>query len=269
MLLLASVVAALGIVLAWFLARRATAPIRRLTATAARISRTGEIAMLPRVGGSREVTALSASLRGLLRRVGSAEHALSEWEERSSHDALAFQQRIEALKRIADADPLTGLMNRRAFLAYAGEARRQARHERGGIFVLVADIDHFKRVNDTYGHGAGDLVICRIAALLAKAVRASDGVARFGGEEFVILLRDIDSTGVTALCERLLAEIRGSTIMADEHAIAVTISLGAAAFDDDDIQAVIERADGALYDAKRRGRDCLRFAGEHRVASAA
>jgi diguanylate cyclase (GGDEF)-like protein len=272
-LLLASLVALFGIALACFLARRATAPIRHLTLAAAELGRDGNTSMLPRVEGSREVTELSASLRALLWRVGTAEHALTESEERSTHDALAFQQEIEALKRIADTDPLTGLMNRRAFLTFAEDALVYYRRYRRSIAILVVDIDHFKRVNDSFGHASGDDVICNISQLLTNAVRTTDRVARFGGEEFVILLREVDKAGVEILCDRILAEVRGSVVQSGGHAIGVTISIGAALVStaDKNVQALFERADEALYAAKRRGRNCVRFAGEAqlRVVAAA
>jgi diguanylate cyclase (GGDEF)-like protein len=128
---------------------------------------------------------------------------------------------------------------------------------RCGVAVLVADIDHFKCVNDQHGHDAGDAVIRHVGALLAEAVRGSDTVARFGGEEFVVLLVGLGAAEAALIAERLCAAARGAEIAHGGRAIPVTISVGVATVSarDADIQAAIARADAALYEAKARGRD--------------
>ncbi len=263
-LLLGSVVALLGIVLAWLLARRATAPLLRLTLAARQIGRDPKTTMLPRLGGPREFVELSASLRSLVRRIGTAEQKRDEAEERSARTAEQFTAKLTTLQHEADTDPLTGLLNRRAFLAYAEDALTYYRRYRRTITVLVIDIDFFKRVNDVFGHAAGDDVIRSVGTIITETVRATDKVARFGGEEFVVLLREIEEDAVRALSERIRACVEASLIHHGDDEIRVTVSIGAACVmnEDADIQTLIERADHALYDAKSAGRNRVRLASD-------
>ncbi|PIK71157.1 sensor domain-containing diguanylate cyclase, partial [Methylobacterium frigidaeris] len=150
------------------------------------------------------------------------------------------------------------------FAGPAEEAFAQARGGRCGVAVLVVDIDHFKRVNDQHGHDAGDAVIRHVGALLAETVRGSDTVARFGGEEFVVLLLGLGGSEAGLIAERLCVAARGAEIAHGGRAIAVTVSIGVATVSarDPDIQAAIARADAALYEAKARGRDRVSVAVE-------
>lgn len=272
-LLLGAGVALLGIVLAWRLARRATAPLLRLTLAARQIGRDPKTTMLPRLQGSREFVELSASLRSLVRRLGSAEQAREEAEERFARTARHLTAQISTLQHEADTDPLTGLLNRRAFVAHAENALTYDRRHRRSITVLVIDIDLFKRVNDIFGHAAGDDVIRSVGTAITQAVRTTDKVARFGGEEFVVLLRDLDEEAVRALSERIRACVEASRVRHGEDEIRVTISIGAAGATetDHDIQTLVERADHALYDAKSGGRNqvMMSFDGSRSRLSAA
>jgi diguanylate cyclase (GGDEF)-like protein len=163
-------------------------------------------------------------------------------------------------RREAVLDPLTGLLNRAALLARFDEFEQLAGHgEHASLGMLVADLDHFKQVNDEHGHPAGDAVLQDIAYALRKALRAFDLVYRIGGEEFVVLLPGADLEHTLEVAERLRAAVA-------EHRsgdIAVTMSVGAAAargravrFSD-----LYSAADAALYEAKRSGRDRVRAAG--------
>ncbi|AWN50958.1 sensor domain-containing diguanylate cyclase [Methylobacterium sp. 17Sr1-1] len=263
LLALGATAAVIGIALAWCLGRRAAAPLRRMTAAADRIGREAEATTLPRLDGAREFVALSASLRSLLRRIGTAERELSDATIRQTRVAAFYRRQIEDLRQVAGTDLLTGLLNRRGFARPAEEAFAQARSG-CGVAVLVADIDHFKRVNDQHGHDAGDAVIRHVGALLAEAVRGSDTVARFGGEEFVVLLVGPGGTEALLTAERLCAAVRAAEIAHGGRAIPVTISIGVATVSarDADIQAAIARADAALYEAKARGRDRVSAAAE-------
>lgn len=273
-LLLGAGVALLGIVLAWLIARRATAPLLKLTLAARQIGRDPNITMLPRLGGSRELMELSASLRSLLRRIGTAEQRREEAEERSARTARHLTAKLTTLQHEADTDSLTGLLNRRAFLAYAEDALTYYQRYRRTITVLVIDIDFFKRVNDVFGHGAGDDVIRSVGTAITETVRTTDKVARFGGEEFVVLLREVDEDAVRILSERIRACVEASLVRHGDDEIRVTISIGAAGVTeaDADIQTLIERADHALYDAKSSGRNRVRLASDisrPRLATAA
>jgi diguanylate cyclase (GGDEF)-like protein len=163
--------------------------------------------------------------------------------------------------QVADAvltDPLSGCVNRRGFDQQL--ARELSRAERAGapVALLAVDIDHFKRVNDDYGHSAGDAVIRDVGALLRAGARAGDVVARVGGEEFVVVLADADEAGAAALGRRLVDAVRVRRFAAVPGR-AVTVSVGVAAEpavrDAGVAEALKARADAALYAAKRGGRD--------------
>ncbi|HEY0503446.1 MAG TPA: diguanylate cyclase [Lysobacter sp.] len=165
-----------------------------------------------------------------------------------------------AYERQAREDVLTGLPNRRRF----DEVLRRdvAMAQRGGhpLCLALVDLDHFKRINDTYSHGTGDAVLRQTAQLLALDSRASDLLARLGGEEFALLLPDTTLEEAIAICERLQARFRSQRDWADVSGLHVTFSVGVAQcrFDDTPMR-LVERADAALYRAKGEGRDMIRF----------
>jgi diguanylate cyclase (GGDEF)-like protein len=253
-----------GIAMARWLAKRVTSPIHRLAQEADRIGRDDGVHTLPRVGGAREVMLLSQSLRSLLRRVGQAEHKLQvAAREAVAHEVetreLALD--VERLRKLSETDPLTGLLNRRAFLGAAERQVAYARRYDRALAIVVADIDHFKQVNDRHGHAAGDAVIRAVAARLQTAARDTDLVARFGGEEFVVLLMESDITAAVSYAERARGLISATPVSAETGArVQVTLSLGCTILtaDDRDVQDAIDRADDALYGAKAAGRNRVR-----------
>lgn len=254
----------LGSLLAWWLAGFLTGPISTITAEAERIGRDDSVQTLPRVGGAREVLQLSQALRSLLRRVGLAEQRLEaaerDMESQAAHSRETSED-IERLRRLANTDPLTGLLNRRAFLEAAERELAVARRYGRKLALVVADIDHFKTVNDRYGHAAGDVAIRQVANMLVQGARDTDLVARFGGEEFVVLLMESDIAAGTAYAERVRSMIMDTRIPIDDaRDIRLTISLGCTVLDaaDRDVQDAIDRADGALYKAKSAGRNRVR-----------
>lgn len=180
-----------------------------------------------------------------------------------------LQSVIDALCELSSRDSLTGLANRRQFeLTLARELDRVAR---GGepALVLMADIDHFKVVNDTYGHGAGDLVLQQIARALQDCVRPMDTVARVGGEEFAIILPSCAPAFGETVAERVRRRVESTDIsVGRKEQISVSISLGGA-FAPQWVRSSavlwIERADKQLYRAKAEGRNCTRI--EHAVVS--
>jgi diguanylate cyclase (GGDEF)-like protein len=123
--------------------------------------------------------------------------------------------------------------------------------------TLMIDIDHFKKINDAHGHAAGDDAIKRIAEIINQSIRTTDKAARFGGEEFVVLLREIDQETAVLLAERIRSSIEQTTIKHGETSIRATVSIGVAinAEGDRDVQDMIERADQGLYIAKKTGRN--------------
>ena len=178
---------------------------------------------------------------------------------RAADELAAARDEADRRSRI---DALTGLFNRGHFTeALAAELDRAARAQ-ARVGLLIADVDHFKRVNDTYGHLAGDRVLAEIAARLAAAVRRYDTLARFGGEEFVVLVPDVqDLAALVATGEQLGEAIRARPFGASGTELRITISIGAALADPGEgPDALIGAADEALYAAKDAGRDCVRSA---------
>jgi diguanylate cyclase (GGDEF)-like protein len=161
------------------------------------------------------------------------------------------------METMATTDGLTGLTNHRTFQErFAQLLERSARHNHRAAMLLL-DIDHFKKVNDTYGHPIGDEVLRQVAQVLAKAVRVIDIPARYGGEEFAIVLESTDLDGALALAERIREDVGRLEVPTDKGVLVVTTSIGVAAFPDDATEqpALIERADMALYHAKQGGRN--------------
>ncbi|WP_439817942.1 sensor domain-containing diguanylate cyclase [Zavarzinia sp. CC-PAN008] len=242
-----------------------TRPVRRLTLDADRAGRDPGFSGFDRLRGSSDMLALSTALRSLVRRVDFAETSLNRARAAAarshvvqSEEIERHTQQVEALRALANTDPMTGLLNRRGFVAQAGDVLDYFKRYGRAFAVLVVDIDHFKRVNDGHGHPAGDAVIVAVGAILAEAARRTDQVARFGGEEFVVLLREVTPESLTTWAERVRAAVAdGAIAIPGGGTVQVTISLGAtlASPGDRDVEDIIQRADQALYMAKGRGRN--------------
>ena len=163
----------------------------------------------------------------------------------------------ERVQNLAATDGLTGLFNRRYFdSAFARELARCDRSS-SSLGLLLADIDHFKSFNDTYGHAMGDLVLKKVAGILSGALRKADVLARFGGEEFVILLPNVTARGALESAERLRQSVAAAAVHPGGPRKQVTVSIGAALFPTDasDSESLLKAADEALYDAKHLGRN--------------
>ncbi len=179
---------------------------------------------------------------------GSAASYISRLRSRLKETALRLEQ-------LATRDSLTGLWNRRQIeLLLAGEIQRALRSG-APLAVLLADVDHFKRVNDLFGHAAGDEVLRQVAAVIGSAVRAGAQVGRWGGEEFLIVLPDT-TLGDALACATRLRETLASTPFGMPQACTVTASIGLAAWSGSEaFQALLSRADRAMYQAKSAGRN--------------
>jgi len=166
------------------------------------------------------------------------------------------------LRRLAATDVLTGLANRRDFMARGTDEILRARRYHSHVCVLMMDIDHFKKVNDTWGHAVGDDVIRQVARITRDVCRVVDVVGRIGGEEFAVLLPQTDTEGALIVAERLRESVAGSAVpLASGETLSVSISIGVAAMTqgDDDLSHLLARADAALYEAKQLGRNCVRL----------
>ena len=169
---------------------------------------------------------------------------------------------IEEATRRARTDALTGLANRRAFDEALSRAVAEADRFGHNVGLVVCDVDNFKRVNDLYGHEVGDHVLRSIAATLSVGVRGVDLIARYGGEELVMLLGKADVAMAWEVAERMRASIEAKTIGVGEHLVHVTASFGVASYPETARlgDELFPAADKALYAAKREGRNCVRFA---------
>ena len=166
---------------------------------------------------------------------------------------LLETQRILELQ--ARTDPLTGSMNRRAILERLGEEMARAERQDTSVGVGMMDIDFFKRINDTYGHGAGDDVLREVVTRSVLAMRPYDGFGRFGGEEFLMIIPGAGHSEVFGVFERIRAAVCGSPVETDGTKIDVSVSIGAATSGGESMDAVVRAADDALYRAKDQGRN--------------
>lgn len=177
----------------------------------------------------------------------------------SKQQVEKLHQDLQAARGEALIDPLTGIPNRRGFEAKAKQILVELAAPSKGACMLMLDIDHFKKVNDTYGHLFGDKVICGIAKTLKSKVRGQDSVARLGGEEFGILLAETDMSGALVVAEQIRQAIEKSKIQrANTHEPigGITISIGVAAYaKGDNLEDLLDRADKALYASKGQGRN--------------
>ena len=160
-----------------------------------------------------------------------------------------LEDALERIREIAIRDELTGTYNRRFLMESLARELARAGRSGGGFSVCVIDVDHFKAVNDTLGHAAGDDVLRQVAAITGRDLRGIDVFGRFGGEEFLLLLPDTDQTGASVVAERIRAAVAANT--------QVTVTIGVAQYAADGAAAVLARADQALYRGKAAGRNTV------------
>ena len=181
------------------------------------------------------------------------------------HDVTERVRLVEQTRELANTDDLTGLPNRRHFLEQAALELELTRRYGSRASLILADVDHFKRVNDTYGHQAGDRVLKEVAAAFRRALRLVDVIGRFGGEEFAVLLPHTGIEEADVAAERLRSEVASLAMESGDPGcpITVTLSVGVTEFGRelpdglDTLENIIARADRAMYVAKGRGRDTV------------
>jgi len=178
-------------------------------------------------------------------------------------DITDKREAAEDLRRATIMDHLTGIANRRAFFDAAARELERWRRAPRPVSLLLIDADHFKNVNDRYGHAAGDAVLRSLATTLSGCAREIDVVARLGGEEFVVLLPSTDTAGATTVAERIRAAVAASAVEVNGNLIRCTVSIGISSMERDitGLDALIERADKALYVAKAAGRNRVKAHG--------
>lgn len=172
------------------------------------------------------------------------------------HSNTQLQAAMAKLERIAIRDELTGLYNRRHLLERLEELLSHADRTHAPLYLALLDLDHFKQVNDRYGHAAGDLVLRQFAELARQKLRRSDFISRYGGEEFIIVFTEGKYEDVADALERLRHSFAAQTFDSIESGLSVTLSAGITdRFEGDTCESIIQRADEALYRAKAEGRN--------------
>ena len=167
-----------------------------------------------------------------------------------------FQRRITDLRRRLLLDTLTQLSNREHAERNIGTRLYDLRHGGPGFGIIFADIDRFKAINDSHGHAIGDQALKIVASTLGGNIRPGDVMARWGGEEFVGVLEEVDLSGLKTVSEKLVMLVRNSRLQLPEKTIKFTISIGATlACADDELDSLIQRADALMYQSKNAGRD--------------
>ncbi|WP_299532133.1 diguanylate cyclase [uncultured Herbaspirillum sp.] len=235
------------------IARRVVRPLVQATDLVAGLVEGKLEQEIPQARHQDEIGAMMRALHVLKQRMGERNSLARERE------ALITQ-----LQASSNTDFLTGVLNRRAFYTHADQQLGVARRYGRAVSVVLFDIDHFKRINDTYGHQAGDAILIGVSQCVAQSLRKVDVLARYGGEEFIILLPESDLAQAAAVAEKLRAALQERVFEVEqERRITVTASFGVAALTADEaLDRLTKRADIALYRAKRLGRNRVELAGE-------
>lgn len=160
------------------------------------------------------------------------------------------------LEKYATTDPLTGLYNRRYILNKINDEIIRYKRTKKPFSFVICDIDHFKKINDAYGHDAGDLFLCEISNIMKSLIREQDTIARWGGEEYLILLPETDLIGASIVAEKIRYAVEQSLLITDLFEIQSTLTLGVSQYDEKiDMNANIKNADIALYQGKTSGKN--------------
>jgi len=239
----------LVVFVAWRMGRSIVTPLERLTGAADHIAAGDLTIQLPVVQ------------RDELGRLTEVFNQMTE-NLRRSHDEFeaasqTLQKQNKLLETLSITDSLTGLYNRKKLDDILADQLARFKRNQRSFAVLLLDIDHFKRLNDTYGHLAGDQVLTSVARTFSSSIRNIDFAARYGGEEFVIVLPETAISAAREMAERIRQQVRGASYQFNDQSIAVTLSIGVAdsRSGDETADAVLARADNMLYEAKRTGRN--------------
>jgi diguanylate cyclase (GGDEF)-like protein len=221
-------------------------PLDRLTKGAGEVA-AGDLAVdLPEAPGGGEVGYLTDVFNHMVSRLRDGRRELDRIHE-------TLRKKNEELELLSTTDSLTGLSNHRSLMQRLNDEEARFARDRRIFSVLVGDVDHFKQYNDAFGHPAGDEVLKAIADIMRESTRKVDCCARYGGEEYVIILPDTAPAEALEVAEHIRARVAAKKFSGRK----ITLSIGVAAFpeDADDAEAIIAVADEALYQAKREGRD--------------
>ena len=240
---------------AYIFGHSVVSPVRRLSKEAASVA-AGNLDVDIPVTGLSEVSYLTQVFNHMVA-------SLKQGREEISAANNSLLETNKVLHRLSITDSLTGLYNRNHIMELLDrEIARAARYNQP-LAVLMLDIDYFKKVNDTYGHQTGDIVMGRLAKSLQESVRECDYAGRYGGEEFLIILPSSNILGGAVIAERIRHNIGSLQIPAGGQNLSVTVSIGVACYPDhgDDVESIVRKADDALYATKANGRNCVSVSG--------
>jgi len=194
-----------------------------------------------------------------MQKVREHSHTLHEELEKHRTATETLSKKLEESEAKALVDSLTNVLNRNAYNLKIGQLVHEFKRYKEKWALLVLDIDHFKKFNDTYGHKTGDKVLKSVAATVSNSIRVSDHIFRYGGEEFVVILSRINKETTKKLSEKIRREVEKDYYVDGDNKLKVTMSIGAAIITPEDTETTLfERADKALYQAKQNGRNQIR-----------
>lgn len=247
-----------------WLSARIARPINELVELMARVAREGAYSTRAREDGPEEVRRLGWAFNHMLQQIEAREQALEqnkqELETRIEDRTAELRAKQAELEILARTDGLTGLHNRRYFMEQVDHEFRRAQRQARPLSIIMLDLDHFKQVNDNHGHQTGDQVLAGVARVLREAIRGTDLIGRFGGEEFVLALPETDAAVARDLAERLCQGVRQwqYVLPGGQPPLHTSCSLGVATWRPGasvSLEEVFRHADAALYQAKEQGRD--------------
>ncbi len=193
---------------------------------------------------------------GQTKKIQTETHAMREELEESKKTTSDLTQLLEQVETKAMIDPLTQVFNRGTYNIEIGKMIKKFKRYKDPAALIIIDIDHFKKFNDDYGHKAGDAVLTLVASVIKDAVRDTDMVFRYGGEEFVVLLNKLDIKNALKVAEKVREAIESHHLKNKSTMLKVTASIGLSCFKEGDVETTIfERADKALYQGKQNGRN--------------
>ncbi len=253
----------LTIFLSWIFSQSIIRPIHRLTDAMGLLSQGDRDTRFTDCFAEDEIRKLYQVYEGSRRNFLKADIAMALRFQKQEFTFEMSERDKEAFEQLASIDPLTGAINRRKFMQLAESELHRTQRYQNALSCLMLDIDHFKQVNDRYGHAAGDQVLRAFFEACCHSVRDTDIVARIGGEEFVVLLPETSQADALQLAERIRSEVSQMQVAIDERQrIELTVSIGASFWSEEisDIEALMEQADSALYRAKHEGRNRVAIA---------
>ncbi len=214
--------------------------------------------------GSRDKNEILRLLSMVVIQAGGIQHTVEASHKdllETRHALTAMQEELAETRQLLNEDALTGALNRRGLDQTLMREIARAQRGDGRLVLAMVDLDHFKKVNDTHGHEAGDHLLMHFTSLIKSVLRKSDALVRYGGEEFTLILPDTDARGAQFVLGRLQMIMQKSPLTYDGKLINTTFSAGLAALrGDENGHALLRRADDALYAAKNGGRNCIKIA---------